>query len=322
MSTSEQDHNNKNFSDSNGDKTIAFIGLGVMGFPMAGHLAKAGHCIQVYNRTSARALLWMKEYAAYEAKCCVKDSAKSAAQNADIIFICVGNDDDLREIVLSESGVFAGAKKGSIICDHTTSSAKLARELYEKAKDKGLCFVDAPVSGGQAGAENGALTIMLGGDDEAYQALSSYIDCYSKRHSLLGPSGNGQLAKMANQICISGVLQGLSEALRFGEKAGLDMPELIDVISQGAAQSWQMDNRAKTMVKREFDFGFAVDWMRKDLRYAIDEAEGFGLPLDLSKAVLSAYDELSRQGGGRFDTSSLINFDQINSLNVKEDSGL
>jgi 3-hydroxyisobutyrate dehydrogenase-like beta-hydroxyacid dehydrogenase len=272
---------------------VAFLGLGIMGGPMAGHLADKTDCaVTVYNRTSAKAAEWLKKH-----KGTMAETPKLAAADADIIFTCVGNDDDLRGVLKD-----IGAKPGAIVVDHTTTSAEVARELARQ-----FTFIDAPVSGGQAGAVNGKLTVMAGGDAQAWAKVEPVLRAsYAKEARLLGPAGSGQLAKMVNQICIAGVLQGLSEALVFGDKAGLPMEEVLQVIGQGAAQSWQMDNRGRTMLKGEFDFGFAVDWMIKDLGIALDEARRMGLDLELTRRVIAEYKELSASGDGRLDTSSLI----------------
>ena len=246
---------------------VAFIGLGVMGYPMAGYISKAGHNVTVYNRTKSKAEKWIKEY-----KGKIADTPEDAAKDSDFVFTCVGNDDDLKEVAIGKEGIFNSIKKGSIYIDNTTASAKVARELHKNAKNHGFGFLDAPVSGGQAGAENGALTVMVGGDIKDFEKAKNIIDCYSKKVQLLGPSGSGQLAKMVNQICIAGLVQGLSEGINFGMKAGLNMEDVIEVISKGAAQSWQMENRYKTMIDDKFDFGFAVDWMRKDLKIAMEES--------------------------------------------------
>ncbi|MEM5497319.1 NAD(P)-dependent oxidoreductase [Paraglaciecola mesophila] len=280
---------------------IAFIGLGVMGFPMAGHLAKAGHKVTVYNRTQSKAQEWSARFDGLS-----KNTPAKAANDADIIFICVGNDDDLRSVVCGESGILATAKEGAIIVDHTTASADVARELSTLSAQQGVAFLDAPVSGGQAGAENGQLTIMLGGDASSFTQIEPIIASYAKFSRLLGPIGSGQLAKMMNQICIAGVVQGLAEALHFGLNAGLDCESVIDVISQGAAQSWQMENRSNTMLAGKYDFGFAVDWMRKDLGIALDEARKNGSTLPLTALVDQFYADVQREGGNRFDTSSLL----------------
>ena len=247
---------------------VSFIGLGVMGYPMAGYISKAGHDVTVYNRTKTKAEKWIKDY-----KGKLADTPMEAVKDSEFIFTCVGNDNDLREVTLGEKGLFKSAKKGSIYIDNTTASADIARELYKEAKGKGFDFLDAPISGGQAGAEGGTLTVMVGGDETPYNKAEPVIDCYSKKIKLLGPSGSGQLTKMVNQICIAGVVQGLSEAINFGINAGLNMMDVIEVISKGAAQSWQMENRHKTMIEDKFDYGFAVDWMRKDLIIAMDEAK-------------------------------------------------
>ena len=288
-------------------KTIAFIGLGVMGYPMAGHLASAGHTVRVYNRNGAKSKTWIAEFGhAGHAKHSVHSTPKEAAAGADIIAICVGNDTDLRSVVLGNNGVFAGAKKGSIVLDHTTASAEVARELAEVAKLQGLEFLDAPVSGGQAGAVNGALTVMVGGDRAACDAAKPVAMAYSKAFTRIGETGTGQIAKMVNQICIASLVQGLSEAINFGQAAGIDMNTVLGVIGKGAAQSWQMDNRGKTMVKGEFNFGFAVDWMRKDLGLVLDEAKRNGAPLPVTALVDQFYRDVQKNGGGRWDTSSLI----------------
>ena len=280
---------------------VSFIGLGVMGYPMAGHISKAGHDVTVFNRTTAKAEKWTKEYKGNLAK-----SPMEAAKDSDFIFSCVGNDNDLKEVTLGDNGLFKSAKKNSIYIDNTTASAEIARELYKKAKESGFQFLDAPVSGGQAGAENGALTVMIGGDEDAFKKASPVIDSYSKKMKLLGPAGNGQLAKMVNQICIAGVVQGLSEAINFGLNAKLKMEDVIETISKGAAQSWQMENRFKTMIDDKFDYGFAVDWMRKDLKIAMDEANRNNSPLPITKLIDEYYGEVQKMGGNRWDTSSLI----------------
>ena len=280
---------------------VSFIGLGVMGYPMAGYISKAGHNVTVYNRTKSKAEKWTKEH-----KGKLAETPMDAAKESDFIFTCVGNDNDLREVTLGDKGIFKTAKKGSVYIDNTTASAEIARELYKKARSAGFHFLDAPVSGGQAGAENGALTVMIGGDAEAYEKASSVIDCYSKKMKLLGPSGSGQLAKMVNQICIAGIVQGLSEAINFGLNAKLKMEDVIEVISKGAAQSWQMENRHKTMIEDKFDYGFAVDWMRKDLKIAMDEAKKNNSPLPVTKIIDEYYAEVQKMGGQRWDTSSLI----------------
>ena len=280
---------------------VSFIGLGVMGYPMAGYISKAGHNVTVYNRTKSKSEKWIKEY-----KGKIAETPDEAAKESDFVFTCVGNDEDLKEVAIGKKGIFNSIKKGSIYIDNTTASATAARELYKKAKSNGVGFLDAPVSGGQAGAEKGALTVMVGGDLEDFNKAKDVINCYSKKVQLLGPSGSGQLAKMVNQICIAGLVQGLSEAINFGINSGLKMEDVIDVISKGAAQSWQMENRYKTMIDDKFDFGFAVDWMRKDLKIAMDEAKKNNSPLPITKIVDSYYDEIQKMGGNRWDTSSLI----------------
>jgi len=281
---------------------LAFIGLGVMGFPMAGHLAaRGGHDVTVYNRSRAKAEAWVAKY-----KGRLVETPAKAAEGAEIVFSCVGDDPDLREVTLGPSGAFQKMAKGAIFIDHTTASAKLARELAADAKKRGFDFLDAPVSGGQAGAENGQLTVMVGGDGAPFERAKAVIAHFAKAVTLLGPSGSGQLTKMVNQICIAGLVQGLSEGLNFALKAGLDAKLVLDVISKGAAQSWQMENRGKTMIDDKFDFGFAVDWMRKDLRICSDTARQIGAQLPVTQTVGGFYDEISKMGGGRWDTSSLI----------------
>ena len=280
---------------------ISFIGLGVMGYPMAGHISKGGHDVTVFNRTVSKAEKWIKDYKGKLAK-----TPKEAAQDSDFIFTCVGNDNDLREVALGENGLFKSAKTNCVYIDNTTASAEIARELYKKAKGEGFHFLDAPVSGGQAGAENGSLTVMIGGDTETYKKASPIIDCYSKKIKLIGPAGNGQLAKMVNQICIAGLVQGLSEAINFGINAKLKMEDVIETISKGAAQSWQMENRYKTMLDNKFDYGFAVDWMRKDLKIAMEEAKNNGSLLPITEIIDKYYGEVQELGGKRWDTSSLI----------------
>ena len=279
----------------------AFLGLGVMGFPMAGHLKKGGHEVTVYNRTQAKAQKWVETHGGKAAA-----TPAEAAKGADIVFSCVGNDDDLRSIVQGEQGAFAGMTKGAIFVDHTTASANVARELGEVAKGKGLHFLDAPVSGGQAGAENGKLTVMVGGGQGDFDRAKPVIDCYARACVLLGPVGSGQLAKMVNQICIAGLVQGLAEGMNFAVKAGLDPAKLVETISKGAAQSWQMENRALTMVADKFDFGFAVDWMRKDLGICLEEAKRNGARLPVTALVDQFYAQVQQRGGKRWDTSSLI----------------
>ena len=280
---------------------VAFIGLGVMGYPMAGYISKGGHNVTVFNRTKSKAEKWVSEY-----KGKIAQTPAEAAKDAEYVFTCVGNDDDLREVTFGENGIFKTIKKGSIYIDNTTASATIAREIYDFAQKNSFGFLDAPVSGGQAGAENGALTVMVGGDQRDFDRAKDKIDCYSKKIKLLGKSGSGQLAKMVNQICIAGLVQGLSEAINFGQKAGLNMEDVIEVISKGAAQSWQMDNRYKTMIEDKFEFGFAVDWMRKDLKIAMDEAKNNGSLLPVTELVDKYYGEVQNMGGNRLDTSSLI----------------
>ena len=289
--------------------SVAFLGLGVMGYPMAGHLAHAGHQVTVYNRTAAKSQAWCGEFAAAKSSQGEHRHAptpREAAQGADIVFCCVGNDDDLRSVTLGPDGAFAGMKPGAIFVDHTTASASIARELSAAAAKAGLHFVDAPVSGGQAGAQNGMLTVMCGGDAKAFDAAKPVGMAFSRAFTLLGESGAGQLAKMVNQICIAGLVQGLSEAIAFGQRAGLDMNQVLDVIGKGAAQSWQLDNRGKTMVADKFDFGFAVDWMRKDLGLVLDEAKRNGARLPVTALVDQFYADVQQMGGKRWDTSSLI----------------
>lgn len=279
---------------------LAFLGLGVMGYPMAGHLHKAGHAVCVYNRTTEKAEQWVREYGPSHAP-----SPVSAVEGADIIFACVGNDDDVRAVTMGENGAFHGIKKDAIFVDHTTASAKLARELDSVAQEKGFHFMDAPVSGGQAGAEGGKLTIMLGGAENIFDRVEPVIAAYAQKSKLLGPAGSGQLTKMVNQICIAGLVQALSEGLHFAEASGLDAAAVIDVISKGAAQSWQMENRHQTMIDHKFDYGFAVDWMRKDLGIVFDEARENGATLPVTELVDSYYAKVQQAGGGRWDTSSL-----------------
>ena len=281
---------------------VAFLGLGVMGYPMAGHLKRAGHDVTVYNRTSAKADQWAAEYGGSSAP-----SPRQAVHGADIVFACVGNDDDLRSIVLGEHGALAGMKADSVFVDHTTASAKVARELNEAAKQRGLHFVDAPVSGGQAGAVNGVLTVMCGGEQSPFDQAKPVGSAFARAFTLIGPSGAGQLAKMVNQICIAGLLQGLSEGVNFGLRSGLDMKLVLEVIGKGAAQSWQMDNRGTTMIEDKFDFGFAVDWMRKDLGLCLDEANRNGAALPATALIDQFYAQVQARGGNRWDTSSLMN---------------
>ncbi|AGT08972.1 NAD(P)-dependent oxidoreductase [Paracoccus aminophilus] len=280
---------------------VAFLGLGVMGFPMAGHLAAKGHEVTVWNRTAAKAEAWVAQHGGKSAA-----TAREAAEGADFVMSCVGNDDDLRQVCLGENGAFAGMKAGAIYVDHTTVSAQVTRELSEIAAEKGIGFVDAPVSGGQAGAENGVLSVMCGGASDDYAKAEPVIAAYARICRLLGPSGAGQLTKMCNQIAIAGLVQGLSESLHFAEKAGLSIPEVVEVISQGAAGSWQMANRFQTMDENRFDFGFAVDWMRKDLGICLEAADANGASLPVTALVDQFYKEVQKMGGGRWDTSSLI----------------
>ena len=288
---------------------VAFLGLGVMGFPMAGHLALAGHEVTVYNRTATKSIAWCADFAratGLNASNTFAETPLLAVQGADLVFCCVGNDDDLRSVTMGPSGAFAGMKPDAIFVDHTTASASVARELSTLARQQGLHFVDAPVSGGQAGAQNGMLTVMCGGDQVAFEAAQPVAMAFSRAFTLLGSSGAGQLAKMVNQICIAGLVQGLSEAVAFGQLAGLDMNQVLDVIGKGAAQSWQLDNRGKTMVADKFDFGFAVDWMRKDLGLVLDEAKRNGARLPVTALVDQFYADVQHMGGNRWDTSSLI----------------
>jgi 3-hydroxyisobutyrate dehydrogenase len=283
-------------------KKVAFLGLGVMGYPMAGHLAKAGHTVSVYNRTAAKSVAFCAEFAGATHGL----TPKLAVKDADTVFCCVGNDDDLRSVVLGTDGALAGMKKGTILVDHTTASASVARELYVAAKAAGLQFVDAPVSGGQGGAQNGMLTVMCGGDQAAFDAAQPTAMAFSRAFTRMGEAGAGQLTKMVNQICIAGLVQGLSEAVAFGQKAGLDVNLVLDVIGKGAAQSWQLDNRGKTMVADKFDFGFAVDWMRKDLGLVLDESKRNGARLPVTALVDQFYADVQQMGGKRWDTSSLV----------------
>jgi len=280
---------------------VAFIGLGVMGYPMAGYISKAGHNVTVYNRTATKADKWLTEYKGAKA-----ETPAKATGDAEFIFTCVGNDNDLKEVTFGNNGIFKTIKKGAVYIDNTTASATIAREIYNYSIKNEFGFLDAPVSGGQAGAENGALTVMIGGDQQNFDKAKDIIDCYSKKMKLLGKAGNGQLAKMVNQICIAGLVQGLSEAINFGIKAGLNMEDVIEVISKGAAQSWQMENRYKTMIEDKFEFGFAVDWMRKDLKIALEEAKKNNSLLPITEIVDQYYGEVQKMGGNRWDTSSLI----------------
>ncbi|MCD6071902.1 MAG: oxidoreductase [Rhodospirillales bacterium] len=280
---------------------VAFLGLGVMGYPMARHLKDKGHEVTVYNRTGAKADKWVSENGGRAAR-----TPREAAEGQEIVFACVGNDDDLRQVTLGDDGAFQGMSNGAIFVDHTTASAEVARELYAAAKEKGFAFVDAPVSGGQAGAENGVLTVMCGGDAEPYGTAEPVIMSFARACRLLGPAGSGQLTKMINQICIAGLVQGLAEGIHFGKKAGLDIEAVLEVISKGAAGSWQMENRGKTMNQGKFDFGFAVDWMRKDLSIVLGEARKNGASLPVTAIVDQFYAEVQKMGGKRWDTSSLI----------------
>ena len=279
----------------------AFIGLGIMGYPMAGHLAAKGHEVTVYNRTAAKAEQWVKQHGGRAAR-----SPREAAAGAEFVFLCVGNDDDIRSVAYGEDGALAGLGSGCVLVDHTTASADIARELEAAARDQGKQFVDAPVSGGQAGAENGTLTIMCGGEPAAFERAKPVMEAYGRAVTLMGPAGAGQLTKMVNQLCIAGLVQGLAEALNFGMRAGLDMEKVIAVISKGAAQSWQMDNRAKTMVEGKFDFGFPVVWMRKDLKICMEEANRNGALLPTTALIDQLYHQVIKAGGARWDTSSLI----------------
>jgi len=282
-------------------RRVAFLGLGVMGHPMAGHLARAGHAVTVYNRTASKAAAWAAEYGGGTAA-----TPRGAAADAEFVFACVGNDDDLRSVTLGANGAFAGMAAGTLFVDHTTASAAIARELHAAAQELGLHFIDAPVSGGQAGAVNGALTVMCGGDAAPFDTMQPVALSFAKAVTRVGEAGAGQLAKMVNQVCIAGLVQGLAEAIAFGQRAGLDMPQVLDVIGKGAAQSWQMDNRGKTMVADQFEFGFAVDWMRKDLGLVLEEARRNGAQLPVTALVDQFYAEVQALGGQRWDTSSLI----------------
>ena len=282
-------------------KNVSFIGLGVMGYPMAGHLQNKGYNVTVYNRTTAKAEKWVEEYKGSMAK-----TPGEASQNSEIVFMCVGRDEDIIEVMEGEDGILSKVTEGSIIVDHTTASAEIARNYYQKLKDKKLSFLDAPVSGGQAGAENGLLSIMIGGDEKDYNTVKPVLTSYGKAIELIGPSGSGQIAKMINQICIAGLVQGLSEAMAFGKKSNVDMEKVLSVISKGAAQSWQMENRYRTMLEGKFDYGFAVDWMRKDLSICFNEADKNGANLPVTKIVDKYYEEVQKNGGNRFDTSSLM----------------
>ncbi len=284
-----------------GGQKVAFVGLGVMGYPMAGHLANAGHSVAVFNRTRARAEKWAGEFSGR-----IAETPAAAANGAELVFACVGADDDLRDILYGEDGALAGMSGGAIFIDHTSDSAVVAREADEAARERGLSFLDAPVSGGQAGAENGALTVMVGGAEDSFALAEPVMQCYSKNVTHMGAAGNGQLTKMVNQLCIAGVVQGLAEGINFAQRAGLDGERVLDVISKGAAQSWQMENRGSTMLKGEFEFGFAADWMRKDLGLCFAEAKKNGALLPMAMLVDQFYAHVQQRGGGRWDTSSLI----------------
>jgi len=284
----------------------AFVGLGVMGYPMAGHLARDGFPVSVYNRTRSRADAWHDEFSSAEGDVRIADTPAQASQDADVVFVCVGNDDDVRSVIYGDSGVLSALKSGAILVDHTTASADLARELSEACIAAGAGFLDAPVSGGQAGAQNGQLTVMVGGESGAFATAAPVIDVYARSVKLMGPAGSGQLTKMVNQICIAGVLQGLAEGLHFAEQAGLDTEQVVEVISKGAAASWQMENRSATMARGEFEFGFAVNWMRKDLQIALDSGRELHARLPLTALVDQFYADVQSYGGGRWDTSSLI----------------
>ncbi len=280
---------------------VAFAGLGVMGYPMAGFLVGANHDVTVFNRTTSKATGWQEQFGGS-----IATTPAAAADGAEIVFCCVGNDNDVREVILGDQGILAGISSGSIIVDHTTASAQIACEVYALAQKKDVAFVDAPLSGGQAGAESGQLTIMMGGDQSAYDRVLPVVECYAKACTLIGEAGSGQKAKMVNQICIAGIVQGLAEGLHFAKRADLDVAAVIGAISKGAAQSWQMENRWQTMIEGKFDFGFAVEWMRKDLKIALDEAERTGAKLEMTQLVDQYYAEVEELGGNRFDTSSLL----------------
>ncbi|MEM7441084.1 MAG: NAD(P)-dependent oxidoreductase [Pseudomonadota bacterium] len=294
-------HQLQELTESNQMAKVAFLGLGVMGYPMAGHLAAKGHDVTVYNRTAAKAQAWVAGHSGAAA-----DTPREASAGADIVFACVGNDDDLRSVVLGQDGALAGMDAGSVFVDHTTTSAVVARELAEAAANEDIGFVDAPVSGGQAGAENGALTVMCGGGEDTYAKVEPVIGCFSRACRLMGDVGAGQLTKMVNQICIAGLVQGLSEGMAFAQRAGLDGKSVVDVISKGAAGSWQMENRGGTMLDDEFEFGFAVDWMRKDLGICLEEAKANGARLPVTALIDQFYNDVQQMGGGRWDTSSLM----------------
>lgn len=284
-----------------GENKAAFIGLGVMGYPMAGHLARNGYDVTVYNRTAEKAASWSREYSGNNAP-----TPAAAAAESDLVFTCVGNDDDLRSVVLGPDGALAGMKPGATLIDNTTTSATVAREIFDEATGRGLWFLDAPVSGGQAGAEGGVLTVMVGGEQDVFERALPAMECYGRAVTLMGPSGAGQLTKMVNQICIAGLVEGLAEGMNFAVRAGLDGDRVIDVISKGAAQSWQMENRGRTMIRGEFDFGFAVDWMRKDLGICLAEADRNGARLPITALVDQFYKNVQNKGGNRSDTSSLM----------------
>ncbi len=286
-------------------QNVAFLGLGVMGYPMAGHLARAGHTVTVYNRTASKAIAWCADYAGAGGQKHAQ-SPREAARGASLVFCCVGNDDDVRAVTLGADGAFAGMEPGAVFIDHTTASAEVARELHGAARTLGLAFVDAPVSGGEAGAQNGQLTVMCGGDQAAFDAVQPVATAFARAFTRMGEAGAGQLTKMVNQICIAGLVQGLAEAIAFGQRAGLDMPQVLDVIGKGAAQSWQLDNRGQTMVSGKFDFGFAVDWMRKDLGLVLQEARRNGARIPVTALVDQFYADVQAMGGQRWDTSSLI----------------
>jgi 3-hydroxyisobutyrate dehydrogenase-like beta-hydroxyacid dehydrogenase len=293
-------------SDAGSDE-VAFLCLGVMGYPMAGHLLRAGHRVRVYNRNASRADAWLTEHSdAAAGRASSAESPAKAAEGAAAVFVCTGNDADLRQVVLGEEGALVGMRPGTCLIDHTTVSAPLAREIGQAARDKGVDFLDAPISGGQVGAETGKLTVMVGGEEEVYERATHWLDCYAKKHLWMGHAGSGQLTKAVNQICIAGLVQALSEGLHFAQRVGLDAGRVVEVISKGAAQSWQMDNRAQTMLEDRYDFGFAVDWMRKDLAIALEEGRRSGASLQITALVDELYAEVQRRGGGRLDTSSLM----------------
>ena len=285
---------------------VAFIGLGVMGYPMAGHLANYASSVTVFNRSTAKATQWLEEHQDSAAQCAIALTPMDAASAADVVFVCVGNDDDVAQVVLDDTGALAGMASGALLVDHTTASKALAQRVGFACAERSVGFLDAPVSGGQGGAENGALTVMAGGNEADYRRAIPYFECFAKKHALMGEVGAGQLTKMVNQICIAGILQGLSEGVHFAQKAGLDVDAVVDVISQGAAQSWQMNNRAQTMARDEYEFGFAVDWMRKDLTIALETAKQLEARLPLTALVDQFYGDVQTLGGGRWDTSSLL----------------